>query len=83
MAVDVEGRVFVATKLGVQVLDQLGRCNFILSKPTNATINGLAFGGMEFDTLFVTCGEHVYRRKLKVRGAQSYLAPVTPPKPGL
>lgn len=87
MAVDVEGRLFVATKLGVQVLDQLGRCNLILGKPTgvttSATINGVAFGGMEFDTLFVTCGERVYRRKLKVRGAQSYLAPVVPPKPGL
>ena len=83
MAVDIEGRLFVATKLGVQVLDQLGRTNLILSKPTSALINGVAFGGMEFDTLFVTCGERVYRRKLKVRGAQSYLAPVVPPKPGL
>ena len=83
MAVDIEGRLFVATRLGVQVLDQLGRCNLILGKPTSATINGVAFGGMEFDTLFVTCGERVYRRKLKVRGAQSYLAPVIPPKPSL
>jgi sugar lactone lactonase YvrE len=83
MAVDAEGRLFVATKLGVQVLDQLGRSNLILGKPTSAQINGVAFGGMEFDTLFVTCGERVYRRKLKVRGAQSYLAPIIPPKPGL
>jgi sugar lactone lactonase YvrE len=81
MAMDVEGRLFVATKLGVQVLDQLGRTNLILSKPSSAQINGVAFGGMEFDTLFVTCGERVYRRRLKVKGAHSYLAPVIPPPP--
>lgn len=83
MAVDVEGRLFVATKLGIQVLDQLGRTNLILTKPTPAPVNGVAFGGAEFDTLFVTCGERVYRRRMKINGAQSYLAPVTPPAPGL
>ena len=33
MAVDTEGRMYVTTTLGVQVLDQLGRVNLILSKP--------------------------------------------------
>lgn len=83
MAVDSQGRLFVATKLGVQVLDQLGRTNLILSKPSSAQINGVAFGGTEFDTLYVTCGERVYRRRLKVKGAHSYLAPVIPPAPRL
>ncbi len=83
MAIDVEGRLFVATKLGVQVLDQLGRTNLILNKPSTSAINGVAFGGANFDILFVTAGEKVYKRKLKVRGAQTYLAPVIPPQPGL
>jgi gluconolactonase len=83
MAVDVEGKLFVATKLGIQVLDQLGRTNLILDKPSAAPINGVAFGGTEFDTLFVTCGERVYRRRMKVKGAQSYAAPVIPPEPNL
>ena len=83
MAMDAEGRLFVATKLGVQVLDQLGRTNFILTKPSTAAINGLAFGGAGYDTLFVTCGERVYRRRMTVKGAQSYLAPVIPPAPRL
>lgn len=83
MAIDSQGRLFVATKLGVQVLDQLGRSNFILSKPSASNITGVAFGGSDFDTLFVTCGEKVYRRRMKVKGAQTYLAPVIPPLPGL
>ncbi len=81
MAVDSEGRLFVATKLGVQVLDQLGRTNLILAKPTAALINGVAFGGIDYDTLYVTCGERVYRRKMKVKGAQSFGSPLKVPKP--
>lgn len=83
MAVDVEGKLFVATKLGVQVLDQLGRTNLILSKPSSAPINGVAFGGTEYDTLFVTCGERVYRRRMKAKGVQSYAKPISPPAPSL
>ncbi|MCC6509019.1 MAG: SMP-30/gluconolactonase/LRE family protein [Pirellulaceae bacterium] len=83
MAIDTAGRLFVATKLGIQVLDQLGRTNLILSKPSSASISGVAFGGTDFDTLFVTCGERVYRRKLKIKGALTHAAPVIPPKADL
>lgn len=83
MAIDSQGRLFVATKLGVQVVDQLGRTNLVLTKPNSAPINGVAFGGAELDTLFVTCGERVYRRRMKVKGVQSYQAPIKPPAPDL
>ena len=83
MAIDVEGRVFVASKLGVQVVDQLGRTNLILNKPSSAQISAVAFGGNDFQTLFVTCGERVYRRRMKVKGAQSYLPPLLAPVPNL
>jgi gluconolactonase len=83
MAIDSAGRLFVATKLGIQVLDQLGRTNLILSKPSSAAITGVAFGSTDFDTLFITCGERVYRRKLKVKGALTHAAPVIPPKADL
>ncbi|QIP12520.1 gluconolactonase [Spirosoma aureum] len=64
---DSAGRVYVATRLGIQVLDQTGRVNAIIPTPTGYPSN-LCFGGKNFDTLYVTCGAKVYRRKLKVRG---------------
>ena len=39
--------------------------------------------GPEFDTLYATCGDKVYRRKLKVRGANAWDAPHRPVPPGL
>lgn len=80
---DTEGRLYVATKIGVQVLDQLGRVHLILATPSAAPLTGIAFGGTIQDTLFVTAGENVYARKLKARGVSSAEAPQKPPKPNL
>ena len=30
------------------------------------------FGGKNFDTLYATCGDRVYKRKLKVKGANAW-----------
>jgi gluconolactonase len=83
MTVDVNGNLYVATASGVQVLDQLGRCNLLITRPGTETVTGVAFGGPEMRTLFVTSGERVYKRKLQVQGAQSYLPPIKMPRPGL
>ena len=64
---DRAGRVYVATRLGIQVLDATGRVNAILPLPVGYPSN-LCFGGKNFDTLYVTCRDKVYRRKLKVSG---------------
>lgn len=82
LEVDNQGRVYVATRLGVQVCDQPGRVNCILPTP-NGKVSNLCFGGEKFDTLYATCGDKVYRRKMKAIGAPGFLAPVKPPKPGL
>jgi sugar lactone lactonase YvrE/enterochelin esterase-like enzyme len=82
MRTDHEGRLYVATRLGVQICDQPGRVNAILPTP-NGKITNLSFGGENFDTLYVTCNEKVYKRKLKTRGANAWDAPAKPPKPGL
>jgi gluconolactonase len=43
-------------------------------------ITGLSFGGINFDTLYVSCIDHkLYRRKLKVLGAPSWGAPIQLP----
>ncbi len=79
---DSDGRVYVATRLGIQVLDQLGRVNAILPSPAGQVSNS-CFGGPNFDVLYISCGDKVYRRKLKVHGANSFDAPAKPAKPRL
>jgi gluconolactonase len=82
MRVDREGRLYVATRMGVQVCDQAGRVNAIIPTP-NGRISNLTFGGENGDTLFATCGDKVYKRKLKVKGANAWDAPLRPAPPRL
>lgn len=80
MAVDDQGWLYVATRMGVQVLDQAGRVNGIIPKPQNAWLSNVVIGGPEMNTLYVTCGDKVYRRKIRNRAALSWAEPVTPPR---
>jgi sugar lactone lactonase YvrE/enterochelin esterase-like enzyme len=82
MRADRDGRLYVATRLGLQVCDQAGRVNAIIPTP-NGRVANLCFGGEKFDTLFATCGDRVYKRKVKVQGAQAFQEPNTPAKPRL
>ena len=82
LRVDVDGRLYVATAMGIQVCDQAGRVQCILPTP-NGKLSNVAFGGETFDTLFATCGDKVYKRKLKVKGAQAWDKPLKPAAPRL
>jgi gluconolactonase len=82
MKVDREGRLYVATALGVQICDQPGRVNAIIPTP-NGKITNLTFGGEKFDILYATCAEKVYRRKLNTTGAHAWAAPNKPAVPRL
>ncbi len=82
MRVDRDGRLYVATRMGIQVCDQAGRVNAIIPTP-NGKISNLCFGGENFDTLFATCGDKVYKRQLKVKGAHAWAAPLKPVPPRL
>lgn len=76
---DTAGRVFVATRIGIQVLDQLGRVNAILpAPPSNSQTSNVYFGGAALNVLYVTAGDKVFRRKLKTRGVHSFQKPLTP-----
>jgi gluconolactonase len=80
--VDRDGRLYVATRLGIQVCDQAGRVNAIIPTP-NGRITNLCFGGEKFDMLFATCNERVYKRKLKTIGANAWDQPIKPAPPRL
>ena len=83
MTMDDQGRLYVATAMGIQILDQLGRVNQILNKPQNAFLSNVCFGGEDRDWMWVTCGDKVYRRKVAAKGVVSWEKPTKPPKPGL
>jgi sugar lactone lactonase YvrE len=82
LRVDRDGRLYVATRLGIQVFDQAGRVNCIIPTP-NGRVSNLCFGGEGFDILFATCGDRVYRRKLKVRGGDAFQPPIKSAAPRL
>jgi sugar lactone lactonase YvrE/enterochelin esterase-like enzyme len=71
---DRDGRLYAATHLGVQVFDRNGRVRCILPVP-GGPVTSLCFGGPRFDTLYVTCGDKVYQRTLKVSGAPAWAPP--------
>ena len=79
---DREGRVYIASRMGIQVLDQTGRVNAILPLPSGQSSN-CAFGGPDFNILYVSCVDKVYRRKLNARGANPFEGPYRPGKPHL
>jgi sugar lactone lactonase YvrE/enterochelin esterase-like enzyme len=83
MAVDSEGRVYIATTLGVQVFDQIGKCHAILPPPQVASLSNVEFGGANMDEMYVTNGDKVFKRKTKVKGIVSWRPPIKPPAPRL
>jgi sugar lactone lactonase YvrE/enterochelin esterase-like enzyme len=79
---DRDGRIYVTSQTGIQVLDQLGRVNAILPVPkTKGQVSNLCFGGSNFDIMYITCQDKVFRRKFKVQGANAFETGIKP-KPG-
>jgi gluconolactonase len=77
MRVDRDGRLYVATRLGLQICDQEGRVNCIVPTP-NGKVSNVCFGGENFDVMFVAAGDRIFNRKVKVQGANSFEAPIKP-----
>jgi len=83
MAVDTDGRVYIATALGVQVFDQIGKCHAIIPAPQRMALSNVEFGGPDMDEMYVTNGDKVYKRKTKVKGVVSWRPPIKPAPPRL
>jgi enterochelin esterase-like enzyme len=82
LCVDSNGWLYVATSLGIQVLDQAGRVNFII--PTPRPASDVCFGGKNMGELFIACGDVIYKRSTKAKGVVSgQMAPIKPAPPKL
>lgn len=68
LKVDSAGRVYAATYAGVQVFDEFGRLIGTMLKPQAGSLSNVCFGGPNLDTLYVTAGDKVFKRKVKVKG---------------
>ncbi|WP_353720950.1 SMP-30/gluconolactonase/LRE family protein [Dyadobacter sp. 676] len=79
---DRDGRIYVATNIGVQILDQTGRVNAILPLPDGKATK-IAFGGGNFDVLYVEINRKSYGRRLKTCGINPEEAPNKPDAPKL
>jgi enterochelin esterase family protein len=67
MAVDKSGRYYVTSAVGVQVFDPTGRLCGVLPKPSEAQpLTSCTLAGPNHEFLYVTNGDRVFRRKLKV-----------------
>jgi sugar lactone lactonase YvrE/enterochelin esterase-like enzyme len=82
LRVDRDGRLWVATNIGLQVCDQAGRVLAIIPTP-NGKVANLTFGGENMDVLYAVCGDKVYSRKVKVRGVNAFEPPFKPKPPQL
>ena len=69
MTVDAAGRCYVTTAIGLQVFDAGGKLLGVLPKPGNGPLVSAGFGGEGLGHLYVACGDKIYRRKTKSRGA--------------
>lgn len=79
---DRDGRIYVTSLSGIQIMDQLGRVNAIIPTPkTKGQVSNLCFGGPDFDVMYVTCHDKVFRRKVKVKGANNFEKPLKPALP--
>ncbi|MCA8989440.1 MAG: SMP-30/gluconolactonase/LRE family protein [Planctomycetaceae bacterium] len=76
MTFDDQGRLYLASEVGVQFFDPLGRQSGVIAKPQPAFLSNVVFGGPEFNLLYATCQDKVYRRKLNATGKPDWL-----PKP--
>ncbi len=83
IAVDKHGELYVATRMGIQICDHNGRVRAILPLPTPCgPARGICFGGSNFETLYVSDGKHVFKRKLKIAGMPPWAPPAPYPSEG-
>ena len=79
VCMDRNGYAYAATRMGVQIFDRNGRVRAILPI-TGHQLAGICFGGADMQTLYVSTGNAIYRRKLKSVGFAPSAAPIVLPE---
>lgn len=80
MTVDAAGRTYVTTLWGLQVFDPSGRLSGTIAKPNDKFMSNVVFAGPQLDTLYVTCTDKVFSRKVKATGVRNFGAAITAAK---
>ena len=77
-----EGQMFVASRIGVQICADDGPTQVILPVPDGGRVTGVCLGGKDGDTLYAFTKNKVWQRKVKVHavGAWSPWTKVVPTK---
>jgi sugar lactone lactonase YvrE len=70
MKVDSIGRLYVTTRVGLQMFDPTGRLGGTILKPQAGSLSNVCFGGKNLDTLYVTAGDKVYKRRVQATGVR-------------
>lgn len=70
MTVDSVGRLYVTTRVGLQMFDPTGRLAGTILKPHAGALANVCFGGKNLDTLYVTAGDKVYKRRVQATGVR-------------
>jgi gluconolactonase len=70
MTIDSLGRLYVTSRAGLQMFDATGRLGGTIVKPHAGPLANVCFGGPRLDTLFVTAGEKVFKRKTQATGVR-------------
>jgi sugar lactone lactonase YvrE len=79
VCMDRDGYAYAATRMGVQIFDRNGRVRAILPI-AGYQLAGICFGGADLQTLYVSTGNTIYRRKLKSTGFAPCAAPIVLPE---
>jgi sugar lactone lactonase YvrE len=68
MAMASDGHLLVTSRTGLQICDLQGRVAAILNKPHSGPLANAVFAGPDLQTLYVTAGDKVLRRKMRLKG---------------
>jgi sugar lactone lactonase YvrE len=74
MKVDSIGRLYVTTRMGLQMFDPTGRLGGTILKPHAGPLSNVCFGGKNLDTLYVTAGDKVFKRRVQATGVRYFTA---------
>ena len=78
VCVDMQGRLYAATQLGIQTTSHTGHNNLILPLPGNLPVTGLTFGGDGHAVLYAASNGKIFKRKVLTHGLTE-TTPVTEP----